>query len=119
VRTLISHVLATHLYSTLAAQITRLSISSDAVSTTLTFIVALLTLNSLSSYCVGCPDAVFNTVRRAEIGEVVIINCDTNHVENPFNDVSEMPQDIVSYLKKNLSHSSTELRGKKTRDKFA
>jgi hypothetical protein len=62
-------------------------------------------------FCVGCPEIVFNSVRREEIGDVVIINCDTNAVENPFNDVLEMPHDIVNGLKKQLTNTSTDLRG--------
>lgn len=60
---------------------------------------------------VGCPTIVFNAVRKEEIGEVVVINCDTNIVINPFNDVTEtLPQDIVNFLKKNLNNS-VDLRG--------
>ena len=70
------------------------------------------TSHDLSSYCVGCPEFIFNSVRRDEIGDVVIINCDTNIVENPYRDVSELPADIVNYLKKHLNNSSTDLRGK-------
>jgi DENN domain-containing protein 1 len=70
--------------------------------------------NFFFSYCIGCPVAVFNTVKRDEIGDVVIIDCDRNHVENPYNDMSDMPSDIVNYLKRNLSNSS-DLRGRKKR----
>ena len=56
---------------------------------------------------------MFATVRREEIGDVVIIDCDKNYVESPYNDVSEMPHDIVSYLKKQLTNSSADLRGNK------
>lgn len=62
-------------------------------------------------YCIGCPDVVFNTVRREEIGDVVIIDCDKNYIESPFNDIAEMPQEIVSYLRKQLTNSSADLRG--------
>jgi hypothetical protein len=62
-------------------------------------------------YCIGCPASVFSAVRREEIGEVVLINCDTNVVLSPFDDVSDLPQDILSFLKKNLTGSSCDLRG--------
>lgn len=64
-------------------------------------------------YCIGCPDVVFNTVRREEIGDVVIIDCDKNNIESPFNDIADMPHDIVSYLKKQLTNPSADLRGNK------
>jgi len=54
---------------------------------------------------------VFETVRKEEIGDVVIIDCDKNIVESPFNDVGEMPHEIVTYLKKQLTNPSADLRG--------
>lgn len=112
--------LATYLYSPPAIEVTRLFISPHAVSykTNSSRCKSFNIFQFLSlfhtfpySYCVGCPENVFNTVRREEIGDVVIINCDTNYVENPFHDVAEMPLDIVNYLKKHLNNSSTDLRG--------
>lgn len=64
-------------------------------------------------YCIGCPIAVFNTVRREEIGDVVIVDCDKNIIESPFNDLADMPHEIVSYLKKQLTNPSADLRGNK------
>lgn len=61
---------------------------------------------------VGCHTSVFKTVRQEEIGEVVVINCDTNIVINPYKDVSEtLPNEIVKNLKKSLSNSPADLRG--------
>lgn len=62
-------------------------------------------------YCIGCPDVVFETVRREEIGDVVIIDCDKNYIESPYNDIADMPHDIVSSLKKQLTNTSADLRG--------
>jgi hypothetical protein len=63
-------------------------------------------------FCVGCHTTVFKTVRQDEIGEVVIVNCDTNVVINPYKDVTEtLPHEIVNYLKKNLANSPADLRG--------
>lgn len=116
--TLVSNVLATYLYSAPAYETSRLFVSTNAVSylsqkfTKNIFNTKIkFNTNFIFSFCIGCPEAVFETVRREEIGDVVIINCDTNYVENPFNDVNEMPQDIVNYLKKHLNNSSTDLRG--------
>ena len=73
----------------------------------------LIIIELIFRYCIGCPDVVFNTVRREEIGDVVIIDCDKNCIESPFNDIAEMPQEIVSYLKKQLTNPSADLRGNK------
>lgn len=64
-------------------------------------------------YCIGCPTSVFDCVRREEIGDVVVINCDTNVILTPFKDVQELPQDILSLLKKNLTGSTNDLRGER------
>ncbi|CRL06710.1 CLUMA_CG019544, isoform A [Clunio marinus] len=68
-------------------------------------------LSAPMPFCIGCPEAVFDTVRREEIGDVVIIDCDRNCIESPHNDIAEMPQDIVAYLKKQLTNPSADLRG--------
>lgn len=44
-----------------------------------------------------------------ELGEVVILNCDTKIFESPFDDVHAMPIEIVSQLKKQLSHSQQHI----------
>lgn len=67
----------------------------------------------ISRYCIGCPDVVFKSVRREEIGDVVIIDCDKNYIESPYNDVADMPSDIISQLKKQLTNQSADLRGER------
>lgn len=62
-------------------------------------------------YCVGCHEAIFELVRRDELDNVVIVDCDNNRVESQFNDVADMPNDIVSFLKRQLNQSPSELRG--------
>lgn len=52
-------------------------------------------------------------MRREEIGEAVIFDCDRKTLETPFDDVKNMPHDIVSFLKKQLSASHSELQGDK------
>lgn len=64
-----------------------------------------------SRYCIGCPDVVFSNVRREEIGDVVIIDCDKSSIESPFNDIADMPHEIVTYLKKQLTNPTADLRG--------
>lgn len=41
---------------------------------------------------------------REELGEVVILNCDNKLLETPFDDVKNMPAELVSQLKKQLNN---------------
>ncbi|XP_067630781.1 uncharacterized protein [Eurosta solidaginis] len=62
-------------------------------------------LSAPMPYLIGVPQTVLETMTPDELGEVVILNCDTKVFESPFDDVREMPVDIVSQMKKQLSHS--------------
>lgn len=42
---------------------------------------------------------------REELGEVVILDCDNKYIESPFDDVKNMPAELVSQLKKQLSNT--------------
>lgn len=39
------------------------------------------------------------------MGEVVILNADTNTVETPFDDLESLPQDVVSFFKYNVAQA--------------
>lgn len=39
---------------------------------------------------------IFQKVSRTEIGDVVILDADSNTVETPFDDLNNLPQDVVS-----------------------
>lgn len=41
----------------------------------------------------------------------MIVDCDKNYVESPFNDVAEMPNEIATYLRKQLTNPTADLRG--------
>lgn len=41
-------------------------------------------------------------MNRSEIGDVVILNADSNEVETPFDDLNNLPSEVVSSLKKQL-----------------
>lgn len=41
----------------------------------------------------------------------MIIDCDRNYIESPFNDCADMPTDIVRDLKRQLTNPSADLRG--------
>ncbi|KAJ8965887.1 hypothetical protein NQ317_014282 [Molorchus minor] len=45
-------------------------------------------------------------VRRHEIGDVVILDADANTVETPFDDLNNLPQEVVASLKKQLRNKS-------------
>ncbi|XP_033252934.1 DENN domain-containing protein 1A-like isoform X2 [Drosophila miranda] len=60
-------------------------------------------------YLIGVPKSVFETVSEDELGEVVILNCDTKTFESPFDDVHDMPAEIVSQLKKHLNHTQDHI----------
>lgn len=44
-----------------------------------------------------------------ELGEVVILNCDNKFFDSPFDDVKNMPVELVSQLKKQLSNQSDHM----------
>ncbi|ALC42354.1 CG18659 [Drosophila busckii] len=60
-------------------------------------------------YLIGVPKPVLDAVSADELGEVVILNCDTKLFESPFEDVRALPSEIVSQLKKNLSHTQDHI----------
>ncbi|XP_062133937.1 DENN domain-containing protein 1A isoform X7 [Drosophila sulfurigaster albostrigata] len=60
-------------------------------------------------YLIGVPKPVLDTVSDDELGEVVILNCDTKIFESPFDDVRSLPPEIVSQLKKYLSHTQDHI----------
>ncbi|XP_054738637.1 uncharacterized protein LOC129244809 isoform X2 [Anastrepha obliqua] len=62
-------------------------------------------LSAPMPYLIGVPQIVLDTMTPEELGDVVILNCDKKCFESPFDDVREMPADIVSHMKKQLSHS--------------
>jgi hypothetical protein len=61
-------------------------------------------------FLIGVPEAVYESLRKEEIGDVVILNCDKRVLETPFDDVKNMPQELISALKKQLSNPA-EHRG--------
>jgi len=44
-----------------------------------------------------------------ELGDVVILNCDTKLFESPFDDVRSLPPEIVSQMKKYLNHTQDHI----------
>ncbi|CAG2164946.1 unnamed protein product, partial [Oppiella nova] len=59
-------------------------------------------LSAPMPFLIGVPSAIMNRVRRSELGDIVILDCDDNKIESPFDDVQTLPTDIVHTLKKSL-----------------
>ncbi|CAH4038500.1 DENN domain-containing protein 1A-like isoform X1 [Pieris brassicae] len=53
-------------------------------------------------FLIGVPRSVFETVRMSDLGEIVIIDIDTNELRSPFNDSESLPHMLVVNLKKSL-----------------
>ncbi|BES98083.1 DENN domain-containing protein [Nesidiocoris tenuis] len=60
-------------------------------------------------YLIGVPHALVDKVKKADVGEVVILDADANTVESPFDDLSSLPQDVVKQLKSQLKNRGSLL----------
>jgi hypothetical protein len=54
---------------------------------------------------VGLPEILLDSVRRNELGDVVLLNADTNVLTTPHDDLNTLPQDVVSDIE--LLHKSS------------
>ncbi|CAH1998632.1 unnamed protein product [Acanthoscelides obtectus] len=57
-------------------------------------------------FLIGVPEEVFKQVHRIEIGDVVILDADTNTIDTPFDDLNNLPQEVITSLKKQLRNKS-------------
>ncbi|XP_073975172.1 DENN domain-containing protein 1B-like isoform X2 [Rhodnius prolixus] len=60
-------------------------------------------------YLIGVPNTLLDKVRKADVGDVVILDADNNTVESPFDDLGSLPQDIVKQLKSQLKNRAALL----------
>ncbi|XP_044258564.1 DENN domain-containing protein 1A-like isoform X3 [Tribolium madens] len=60
-------------------------------------------------FLIGVPDEVMKKVQRHEIGEVVILDADANTVTTPFDDLNNLPQEVITSLKRQLKNKSALL----------
>ncbi|XP_025411611.1 DENN domain-containing protein 1B-like isoform X2 [Sipha flava] len=60
-------------------------------------------------YLIGLPYSLFQNLQRNDLGEVVILDADKNTIETPFNDLENLPTDVVSILKRLLRNKGTVL----------
>ncbi|KAF6202464.1 hypothetical protein GE061_004865 [Apolygus lucorum] len=53
-------------------------------------------------YLIGVPHALVDRVKKADVGDVVILDADNNTIESPFDDLASLPQEVVKQLKSQL-----------------
>ncbi|XP_046723352.1 DENN domain-containing protein 1A isoform X2 [Silurus meridionalis] len=58
-------------------------------------------------YLIGVHSSLMEKVRVMALDDVVIINVDTNTLESPFDDLQNLPNDVVSALKNRLKKGSS------------
>ncbi|NXJ11140.1 DEN1B protein, partial [Odontophorus gujanensis] len=58
-------------------------------------------------YLIGVHLSLIERVKNRSLEDVVLLNVDTNNLENPFNDLNNLPSEVVSALKNKLKKQST------------
>ncbi|XP_066479750.1 DENN domain-containing protein 1B isoform X2 [Tiliqua scincoides] len=58
-------------------------------------------------YLIGVHFSLIERVKSKSLEDVVMLNVDTNALETPFNDLSNLPSEVVSTLKNKLKKQST------------
>ncbi|XP_053769234.1 DENN domain-containing protein 1B isoform X2 [Desmodus rotundus] len=58
-------------------------------------------------YLIGIHSSLIERVKNKSLEDVVMLNVDTNTLESPFNDLINLPSDVVSALKNKLKKQST------------
>ncbi|XP_048352641.1 DENN domain-containing protein 1B isoform X2 [Sphaerodactylus townsendi] len=58
-------------------------------------------------YLIGVHISLIERVKSKSLEDVVMLNVDTNTLETPFNDLSNLPSEVVSTLKNKLKKQST------------
>ncbi|XP_021921534.1 DENN domain-containing protein 1B-like isoform X2 [Zootermopsis nevadensis] len=60
-------------------------------------------------YLVGVPAVIYQRVRKADLGDVVVLDADNNNVETPFQDLESLPLDVVNSLRRQLRNRAALL----------
>ncbi|XP_077188856.1 DENN domain-containing protein 1B isoform X3 [Paroedura picta] len=60
-------------------------------------------------YLIGVHYSLIERVKSKSLEDVVMLNVDTNTLETPFNDLSNLPSEVVSALKNKLKKQSTAM----------
>uniref|UniRef100_A0A7M4FLM7 DENN domain containing 1B n=1 Tax=Crocodylus porosus TaxID=8502 RepID=A0A7M4FLM7_CROPO len=58
-------------------------------------------------YLIGVHLSLIDRVKNRSLDDVVLLNVDTNTLETPFNDLNNLPSEVVSALKNKLKKQST------------
>ncbi|XP_028918481.1 DENN domain-containing protein 1B isoform X1 [Ornithorhynchus anatinus] len=58
-------------------------------------------------YLIGVHLSLMERVKNKSLEDVVVLNVDTNTLETPFNDLDDLPSEVVSTLKSKLKKQST------------
>ncbi|KAK7869395.1 hypothetical protein R5R35_000698 [Gryllus longicercus] len=53
-------------------------------------------------FLIGAPVPVFQSINRSDLAEVVVFDADTNTLQSPFDDLQNLPADVVSSLRREL-----------------
>jgi len=59
-------------------------------------------LSAPMPFLIGVPEPLMKRIRRAEVGDVVILDADNNKVETPFDDLESFPAEVLSNLRRAL-----------------
>lgn len=63
-------------------------------------------LSAPMPFLIGVPSVTLAQMKRAELGEVVLLNADTNQLTTPFDDVNTLPSEVLHNLRKALKNSN-------------
>ncbi|KAL0280357.1 UNVERIFIED_CONTAM: hypothetical protein PYX00_001670 [Menopon gallinae] len=58
-------------------------------------------------FLIGVPTSIWENMGKSDLGDIVVLDADTNSLETPFNDVESLPHDVVKFLKTQLKNKST------------
>ncbi|XP_032526590.1 DENN domain-containing protein 1A isoform X1 [Danaus plexippus] len=54
-------------------------------------------------FLIGVPRSVMETVRMSEVGDVVVLDADSNELKSPFRDLESLPAEVVGALRRSLA----------------
>uniref|UniRef100_T1J7L4 UDENN domain-containing protein n=1 Tax=Strigamia maritima TaxID=126957 RepID=T1J7L4_STRMM len=66
-------------------------------------------LHAPMPFLIGVPSMVLERATKLDLSEVVVLHADQNRIETPFDDLQNLPPEIVSSLKRRLKNSNAML----------
>ena len=66
-------------------------------------------LSAPMPFLIGVPQPLFARIKMSELGDVVILDIDSKTFESPFNDVDNIPPEVIHNLRKSLSPNRDHL----------